>query len=101
MPKPRTRARARHAHERARARKHTHTHARRSTGGVPTVGGFLSNLDSQQLLTWDNMSSPGSWNGTRVRSAAEDRTDLTHCTQCVHSAEGGGALHARIYCCTA
>jgi len=32
------------------------------TDGAPHPGGFLSNLDSQQLLTWDNMSAPGAWN---------------------------------------
>jgi hypothetical protein len=32
------------------------------TDGSPHPGGFLSNLDSQQLLTWDNMTAPGSWN---------------------------------------
>lgn len=33
------------------------------TDGYPNgPGGFLSNLDSQQLLTWDNMSMPGSFN---------------------------------------
>ncbi len=26
------------------------------------AGGFLSNLDSQQLLTWDNLTGPGHWN---------------------------------------
>jgi hypothetical protein len=32
------------------------------TDGFPRPGGFLSNLDSQQLLTWDNLTQPGSWN---------------------------------------
>ena len=32
------------------------------TDGDPHPGGFLSNLDSQQLLTWDNMSAPGAFN---------------------------------------
>ena len=31
------------------------------TDGSPRPGGFLSNLDSQQLLTWDNMTGPGAW----------------------------------------
>jgi hypothetical protein len=29
------------------------------TGGVPTPGGMLSNLDSQALLAWDNLTLPG------------------------------------------
>ena len=32
------------------------------TDGFPKAGGFLSNLDSQQLLTTDDLSGPGSWN---------------------------------------
>jgi hypothetical protein len=32
------------------------------TDGAPKPGGFLSNLDSQQLLTTDEMSGPGAWN---------------------------------------
>lgn len=32
------------------------------TDGVPKPGGFLSNLDSQQLLTTDEMTTPGAWN---------------------------------------
>lgn len=33
-----------------------------NTDGFPKPGGFLSNLDSQQLLTWDNLTEPGAWN---------------------------------------
>jgi hypothetical protein len=32
------------------------------TGGVPRPGGFLSNLDSQQLLTYDNLTKVGAYN---------------------------------------
>jgi hypothetical protein len=32
------------------------------TGGVPSPGGFLSNLDSQQLLTYDNLTVRGAFN---------------------------------------
>lgn len=32
------------------------------TGGVPRPGGFLSNLDSQQLLTFDNLTKVGAYN---------------------------------------
>ena len=31
------------------------------TGGIPRPGGFLSNLDSQALLTYDNMTAPGAF----------------------------------------
>ena len=31
------------------------------TGGIPKPGGFLSNLDSQALLTYDNMTGPGAF----------------------------------------
>jgi len=32
------------------------------TGGVPKAGGFLSQLDSQALLTYDNLTGPGAFN---------------------------------------
>lgn len=32
------------------------------TDGTPTPGGFLSNLDSQQLLTFDNQTVQGAYN---------------------------------------
>lgn len=32
------------------------------TAGVPAPGGFLSNLDSQALLTYDNLTVPGAFN---------------------------------------
>ena len=33
-----------------------------STDAAQGPGGFLSNLDSQQLLTWDNLTVPGAFN---------------------------------------
>ena len=32
------------------------------TDGIPQTGGMLSNLDSQQLLTYDNITAAGSFN---------------------------------------
>eukprot|EP00039_Didymoeca_costata_P015960 m.278632 g.278632 ORF g.278632 m.278632 type:complete len:599 (+) comp16316_c1_seq7:78-1874(+) len=32
------------------------------TNGIPSPGGFLSNLDSQQLLSYDNMTTVGAYN---------------------------------------
>lgn len=38
------------------------TNAVSEAGGKPMPGGFLSQLDSQQLLTYDNMTRPGAYN---------------------------------------
>lgn len=52
------------------------------TDGVPKPGGFLSNLDSQQLLTTDNMSSPGAWaDGDMLEVCNGGQTDVEYTAQ--------------------
>jgi len=55
-----------------------------STAGVNGPGGFLSNLDSQQLLTFDNLTQPGFTNDNDMlevcnggQSAAEYRSQFS------------------------
>lgn len=55
-----------------------------STAGIDGAGGFLSNLDSQQLLTYDNLTQPGFTNDNDMlevcnggQSAAEYRSQFS------------------------
>ena len=54
------------------------------TDGTPTPGGFLSNLDSQQLLTYDNQTVIGAYNDN----------DMLEVRVCWGVIGGGIGMHA-------
>lgn len=47
------------------------------TAGVPHAGGFLSNLDSQQLLTLDNLTVQGAYNDNDMLQSTPPRASAS------------------------